>query len=654
MNSNDWEAKTAVILFYVIAFILLLMATNAFAERRFFIERPSLGLGLSYKFEEDERTGPDITTMETTETYTEKLEIETEGWFYHPALLTYTLRLSPEWEQIVQESNESEKRTSRTFLQGYFTEFTFLQFKPYTLRLFANRQTSTLESAFAQRAKTDSDTYGGALMLKYRALPTILTYNHLKSAQSGFFTSDEDRDEFRMDMRHNSEKSGDTVLNASYIDSAKTTQGIPATTEAMSAFLNNSYNVTKDKKMLLNSSLNYREILSNFIKNTGYSLSESLLWRHTRNLSTNYTIHYDKNEDAEFSAEKRSAGFNLTHLLYENLTTSINIDGSSSEFTGGSEDFYGGGVNFNYNRKIPWGTLNINTGYDYRLVNRDITQNFLDIRDESHFLTDGVIALLANEHVVIDSIAITDATGTIVYIKDVDYRIEEIDFSVRISRTTFGGIANGQEVLVDYQYLSNPAFDYSTFGQSYGINLNLWSVWRVFYRFNRSEQKFISGTPPDTLTDDSIHTAGTELNWKWSATRLELEDRQTTNIPTRKWQAEETITARYGRSIFLSLSGHYGVLKFKETDEDEKFYGVNSNIQLITSRQSRLTFQGFEDRTSGPAKDITNSGFLSNFEWFYGIWRAGISYKFLNERDEIFNETRRNHYVLFEVKRMLF
>lgn len=653
MNSNEREAKIAIILFYVITFILL-MGNNVFAERRFFIERPSLGLGLSYKFEEDERTGPDITTKETTEAYTEKLEIETGGWFYHPALLTYTLRLSPEWEQTVQESNESEKRTSRTFLQGYFTEFTFLQFKPYTLRLFANRQTSTLESTFAQRAKTDSDTYGGILMLKYSVLPTVLTYNHLKSIQSGFFTSDEDRDELRMDMRHNSEKRGDTVLNASYIESTKTTQGIPTSTEAQNAFLNNSYNIIKDKKMLLSSSLNYREIQNNFIKSTGYSLSESLLWRHTRNLSTNYTIHYDKNEDAEFSTERSSTGFNLTHLLYENLATSVNMDGSSSEFTGGSEDFYGGGVNFNYNRKIPWGTLNINTGYDYRLVKRDITQNFLDIRDESHFLTDGVLTLLANEHVVINSIAVTDTTGTIVYIKDVDYRIEEIDFSVRINRTTFGGIANGQEVLIDYKYLSNPAFDYSTTGQSYGVNLNLWSIWMIFYRFNRSEQKFISGPPPDTLIDDSIHTAGTELDWKWSTTKLEFEDRQTTNIPTRRWRAEETITARHGRRVFLSVSGHYGVLKFKDTDEDEKFYGVNSNIQLITSRQSKLTLQGFEEKISGGIRDVVNSGFSSNFEWFYRIWRVGISYKFLNERDEIFNETRRNHYVLFEIKRTLF
>ena len=652
MNSDEWKAKRAIILFYVVAFILL-MASNAFAERRFFIERPSLGLGLSYKFEEDEREGPDIKTEKTTETYTEKLEIGTEGWFYHPALLIYTLRLFPEWEQTIQQSDGLEKRTSRTFLQGYFTEFTFLQFKPYTLNLFANKQTSTLESSFAQRSRTESDTYGGTLMLKYRILPTIINYNHLKSIQTGFFTSDEDRDEFRISMRHD-KKLGDTRLDASYIDSVTTTNGVPIRSEAKNAFLNNFYYITKDNNILLSSGLIYRDTQNNLIKSTGYGLSENLHWRHRKNLSTNYSIRYDKDTSGEFSADKKSGEFNLTHLLYENLTTSMNVDGSSSEFTGGSEDLYGAGLNLNYKRGIPVGTLNINIGHDYKMTKRDITQNFLQVIDESHTLMDAVVTLLTNKNVVIDSIVVTDTTGTTVYIENVDYTVTEVDSFVRISRTAFGGITNGQGVLIDYRYFSNPAFDYSTTGQSYGVNLNLWSVWMVSYKFNSSKQKFISGTPPDTLTDDSIHTAETELNWKWTTTSLQFEDRQTTNIPTTRWRVQETLAIKYDRRIFLSLSGHYGELKFKDTGEDEIFYGFNSNVQLVTSRRSRLTLQGFKDKISGALKKNTSLGFSSNFEWFYGIWRMGISYRFLNERDDIFNETHRNNYILFEIKRTLF
>ncbi|MEK7307540.1 MAG: hypothetical protein AAB089_00530, partial [Nitrospirota bacterium] len=150
------------------------------------IERPKLGLGFSYEFEEDERTGPDIKRDDTTQTLSERLDIETEGWVYHPALMIYTLRLSPQWEQLSHQYDETDKKTSKTFLQGYFTEFTFLQYKPYTFRIFANRQLSTLTSSLAERSKTESDTYGAVLMLKYKILPTTIDYNHEESSQEGF------------------------------------------------------------------------------------------------------------------------------------------------------------------------------------------------------------------------------------------------------------------------------------------------------------------------------------------------------------------------------------------------------------------------------------------------------------------------------------
>ncbi|MBI5409917.1 MAG: TonB-dependent receptor [Nitrospirae bacterium] len=645
-------SKRALILLCIVIFTTS-SGGSVFAGRYFLIERPGLGLEFSYKFEKDERKSADVNREDTAAAFSERLDIETEGWVYHPALMTYTLRLAPEWKQLSERTDGEDKRASRSFLRGYFTELTFLQYKPYTLNIFADKQRSTLTSAFAARSETDTDSYGAGLMLKYEALPTNLTYRHLESAQTGFYTADNEADEIFLNMRHDKHL-GDTSLNASYKDSARTAQGVSVNTVAQNVTLQNYYNLTEDRRVALASGLGYRASHGDFTESTSYNLSEALNWRHRENLSTNYTARYDKNTTEASVTESKALGFDLTHLLYENLTTSLNTLGALSDFTGGRTGNYGAAVNFNYVRAIPWGTLNINAGYDYKITDQDIISDFIQVTDESVTLTDGVVTLLENERVDIDSIVITDNTGAIGYIKDIDYRVTGTDSFVRISRITGGGISSGQEVLVDYGYLSNPAFNYSTFSQSYGVNLNLRSAWRLFYRFNSAREEFISGLPPDELTDDTVHSAGTELEWKWSRTRLDFEDRRTTIMPTTRRQAEETVTLKPGEKLFFSISGNYGETEFKDTGEVEKSNGLRGTIQMAASKWSRLRLEGFRNKLSGQVQQTTDSGFSSTLEWFSGIWRGSISYRLLNAEDETANETFRNNYFLFEIKRTLF
>lgn len=645
---------SALILLGLIILVFLTVET-AYARKNFMVERPKLGLRFSYEFEKDERSGPDINTEGESMTFAEGLDIETEGWAYHPALAIYTLRLSPEWEQVSERSDGSDKTSAQTFLQGYFTEITLLQYKPYTLRLFARKQMSTLESSFAQRSKSESSIYGSTLLLKYRILPTFVNYSHIESRQTGFFDTTNAKDDLSLDMRHD-QYLGDSNLKASYTDSSRTTRGVNVQTISQSASLQNYYKFTGDRKITLGTALGYRDVRGDFSESTGYNVSENILWKHRENLSTNYSLRYDKSESGTFTAESKDAGFSLTHLLYENLTTSINTSASSSQFTGGSLNVYRGGVNFNYTRKIPWGNIRVTTGVDYKQTEQDITLDYLQITDEAVTLTDGTITLLANKNIDVASIVITDNNipPSVFYVKDADYRITTRGSFVRISRIAGGGINSGDTVLVSYRYISNPAFDFSLFGQSYGISLDLWSAWRTYYSFNRSTQRFISGVEPDELSDDSVHTAGTSLEWKWSRTTLEYKDLQTTNTPTESWHIEEAITLRPNQRLSLNLFIGSGTTKFKDTVEEETFNSIRGNIHVLVASNSRFTLEGFRNETSGSVEKTTDTGVLSTYEWSYGIWVINLSYRFSNEEDDISQETYKNQYVLCRINRSLF
>jgi len=630
------------------------MGGRIYAAEFFFIERPKLGLRFSYEFEEDERRG-NINREDSSSTFSEGFDVETNGWLYDPAFVVYKLKLSPEWEQRFQQNEGLDRRTTKTNLQGYHTELTFLQYKPYTLNIFANKKTSTLLSEFAQRSKIESDTYGATLSLKYSILPTTLNYQRQESVQIGFFTTDTERDDLRLSMRHY-KHFGDTRFEASYTDSTQTTFGSPINTTLENITLQNTYNLTEDKRAVLNSGLRYMDAKSDFIKTTGFGISEGLQWRHKENLTTDYSIRYDKTDTDTFKIESTTGVFNLRHRLYENLTTLLSLRGFSSQFTGGEEITYGGGIDLNYQRKIPLrGMLNITIGHNYKITERAVTANLIQVTDESVTLTDGTATLLGNENVDIDSIVVTNVNRDFTYKRDEDYRITQVDSFVRITRIpTSYNITNGQSVLVSYRYFINPAFDYSFYSQSYGINITFWSSWRTYYRFVSLKQGFLSGIPPDKLTDDNIHTAGTELQWKWSTIRLEFEDKQVVNVPTKRWRAEEDIILRPGDKLFLNLSGNYGTIKFKDTGDVERFNGIRANIQRLVSVWGKFTLEGFTNKISGNLEKNTETGFLSIFEWAYGIWSGNLSYRFVNEKNYISQDSIKKHYMLFEIKRALF
>jgi len=627
---------------------------NASAEyggRNYSIARPQLALDLSYDFESEKREGPYIAEENDSHALKERVDLQTSGWGYHPAFLTYTVGLSPEWEQTTETPDPGRRNTRNSFLLGYSFDLTFLPEKPYTLNLFGRRQRSVLTSSLAARSETESDTYGATLMLKSRVLPTTLGYIHTTLDQTGFFDSEESRDEIRLQTRHE-EKSNDTNLAATYTAVDRTSLGTTINTENFFGGVQNSYRITPDNRILLNSNLTYRWSESNFFSSSGITMSEYLNWRHAKNFRTNYNIMHTRDSAGESSIDTTSASAGFSHLLYENLTTSGSLNARNSSQ---GEDTYGGDLNFNYQRRIPWGTLYASTGHDYKVTTRSVGEVFLHVIDESHILRTGEVTLLNNKNVDIPSIVVTSADRSIVYLLDTDYRIEILGTSVRISRIPLGAIADGQPVLVNYTYLSNPAFDDATYAQSYGVGLYLWSAWRIDYRYSNSKQDFLSGIPPDVLNETTTQTLDTDLAWRWTTTRLTWEDTESTaGVSLRWWRASENLSFRPGDEVFLALSGNYGETTLKETNSVEKFFGFGSQLQWRWSNWSKLSIEGSYAKTDGTSNRTVDKAAAARLEWVYGIWSGEFSYRFLNEEDRIGDQSRNRHSAYAAIKRTLY
>jgi hypothetical protein len=630
------------------------LTPRGYTSRYFHAERPRLGLGLSYEFEEERREGPGTDTKDQSQEFKERLAIETRGWAYHPALLKYTLRFEPEWSQSIEDRDPGPSDSDNVYLPGYFADATILDPKPYTFYLFGSRTNSVFRSAFAASSDVTTDSYGGDLRLKYKILPTTLGYTHVDLDQSGFFDRQDVRDDYRLSARNLSGKSN-TSLNAIYSDSEQTNEGNTTNLKTSNGTLQNIFDIAGNRKITLNSILTYRYSDTDFSDSSGVRWNENLSWRHTDKLRTDYDFSYDRSETGDFDRDITSLGAQLTHLLYENLTTTLGGNATFNDFSGGQENSYGPRLDLLYQRKIPWGNLSLNSGWNYRITTREGEDTLVPVIDEPQTLFTGVVTLLDNDQVNLNSpITVTDITGTRIFVENQDYRLIPRDSFVQIERNVSGDIADGQTVLVDYFFFSDPAFDDALFSQIYGIQFYLWKALTLSYRYQKIDQDILSGPTPNSTVDDTTHAAEMQYDVRWSNTQLTFEDIDSSSrVSSRRWRAQQTFTFRPWRPLFFNIRGFYQQTEFKDRNDTEDFYGLRSKLVWTPVRWCRFELEGFHDKVSGDTQERTQTGLNADLNLNYRIWNGNISYDFLKLEDENSNEKRISQTLLFEIIRII-
>jgi len=618
------------------------------------METPKLGLGFIYEFNNEKQTGPDINYQSERSEFRERLSVESNGWIYHPAFCEYDFDVRPEWTQRT-EDNGTEKGSKNAFLQGYFLRTTFLPYKPYSLTLFGSKDNIPSSSAFSQVSDTNIDSYGANLNFSYSLLPTSLTYIHRRLDQTGFYNSQDESDRWQLRSNHRKGNSN-TQLNAEYEERMYISGGFPSDINSLNSSIANTYNL-EDRKISFRSYLSQRLRDQNSVKNSATQFLENINWDHRENLESNYVFLYNRNTSGDIFNETKNIGAGLSHRLYENLTTNLSGDIFKKDFTGGNENSYIGDLYFNYLRPIPWGNLGLNMGFNYRHRSSTFDEDFIPVIDEPQILTGLTFTFLDNKFIDIGSLKVTNIDRTRVYIKDLDYEVDEINFFVRIRRLIGSGIADGEQVLVSYNYLATtPSYDDSTFGQTYGFNLDLWSTLLLSYLYRHSKQKILSGIPPDDLEDDTVHTAKIELLWRFTDTIFSYENAdRTAGNSTEMWQVDEVLTFRPATKLFFKLTGTLGHLEFKKgIDETQDSYGFGFNIDWIPVIWGKIGLAGSHYVISGDSTKTEDTAITAILEMSYSIWNGSLRYSYLIRKDNIVDETREINNIIFEVIKVNF
>jgi len=619
-------------------------AQAAYRGRNFSMDRPRVGGEIAYRFDSEERSGPFVVAArQDNQLLSERIDIETQGWIYHPALVTYTARLSPEWRQRQTTSGGSSASRSTETLLGYDIRLTVLPYKPYTVNLFARQQSSVFSASLAPQTEMDNSTLGATLHLKSKLLPTRLLVQHATVDQTGFYEARETRDEFRLNSRHRAQNHDSRFeLAQTAHERTQLPAGTTMRTENLFWTLQNNYRFSRPGRYLV-SSLNYNQSRSNGSEYTSLNLNESINWRHSKRLTSFYGYQFMQTGSNGQTIDQNSVNAGLAHSLYENLSTSVGASASSGSQ---GDSSYGGNVNFNYQRRIPGGSIRASLGQDYRI--RHPAQGVFHVLQETLSVPIGGTQFLTNRNVVAGSVRVTDLGGSPQFLG--------LDYDLQTIGTTLG-IINRKGVpftfVISYDY-QNPTYASATHGQSFGVGVSLGSTWRLDYRYSHAREDFLSGIPPAVLGEDTRHTIDSDLKWRWSTTRFLYESNESTlGVSMKRWRVEENVVYRPNVDNFYSAGVHFGQMKLQNQAGADQFQGVSASWQRIISSRSRGRLEAMYNINDGTVVKTRDMGVAASWEWIYGIWRADATYRFLDQQDQVSGQSRKRHSFFVGLNRSL-
>ncbi len=632
-----------------IMLLTMLGPHSAFAKIDYLVERPVIKLSLEYQKKDETRSAPDIgLRSEQTDTFWQRLELESRGWLYHPDLLLFSFGLEPQWKQQDTAASDAFFRSDNDNFLGYFLDAHVLRQKSHSFKLFLRQSRNEFNSTLSPDNISETDIARTVWIIKNKLFPTTVTVEKNDTTFDDFFSSRDDSNIFRIESKYVSDKHQLNLLSE-YVDQLREidVQRI----DAKRSLLNmNSHYMFSDSTRLT-STIFTLDSQSDVSDSRSFLWSERLMLQHRPKLRSEYTARFDSRKNNNFHSDTQFLSGALEHQLYENLTTRIDLYTSKDDFDNGEIDVSEADLDLRYRRKIPVGMLAITGGYAYRVEDNNIDATSSQILNESHVLVGTAQEFLAKSNIDVSSVIVTDITKTTIYVQGIDYFLGVVGESVVIERGLFGGISDGETVLVDYVFATQFPFKSDRRSARFGINLDLWQILRLHYNFSRVKEDLISGIRPSDLSDDRIQRVGASLRWRWSTTTAEYERRETIRTPLTRRQIQQAFVFRMSRAMSFGASASYSETDFKDTGSDTQTVGIAGNLRWDMGRWGRFEVEAFSRDIDGESQQINSDGLISRWSVRYGDWSGFVRYEDIDEMDDLTLQFRDRRLVTVHISR---
>jgi len=571
-----------------------------------------------------------------TRNYLGEALLKTQNYLWHPNFLIFDLGFS--YQPIYRKDRflVFPVRTESHSIQQRSARATLFQKKPLSLSANYRFQKDFINRDLLINIESFRETVGFNLRFSNRFLPFNFRYskslwrekeietNRVFSSKRNIFSAEINKSFFKKDQNNLSYSR--EFYNRIYANSISVQNTI------QNLLLKNRVNFRLSKPSYFMSNIwAYRQRGDdNFDKLQSFqNLSLGLPKSFKFNVIYNYTF-FDQ-RTLQYNQHRASA--RLIHQLFLSLWSQVGVDYFILKQTAYRENIPTLEASFNYQKKIPTGKLYLNYSYRKRYEKRIGEPINVRVLDEEITLSDDQTTLLKNPNVDLNSIVVTDITGTLIYQEFFDYIIIPRGNYVQIKRVPGGQIENGMTVYVDYVYAQTGSYQFTTIGRNYGARLEIFkNHLQLYYNIFEQDYENIKLQNNRILQYIQKYTYGGEIYSKVFTAGLEIEDFQSNIVPYFQRRYFVTIAGTFYRDFDLSLTANYRRLELLDANEIQKLADLTGKLNIRLSRTSNIRLSGSFQKNRGKGLDLDLAIAKAEFNIKYRQLIYSMGYEIYNQR----------------------
>jgi hypothetical protein len=578
---------------------------------------PRAALELLYRRQNDSREGGyDGDTPYQEDRFEETLQLSTTAAIYHPNLvdlsLSGTFGLCQTW---FDRDGVAESETG--MIREWDVSSAFLRKEPVGLTLYSRQRRGLLDREFGPSVDNTVTTSGGILDLRSEWLPTRLEYSHVVEDQAAggdvpgynltqntatWHTDYRPSDRQELSWDYSQVWKHESPGNASEV--AFDTRDLA---------LLHTLQLGEDDRVRLDSAVrDFRQAGDWGRRQTSWE--ENLFVRHAEPFSTRYRYALEQHSFGAVDETQQTAETSFIHRLHESLTThgTLGLKDRQRGAAGGSFETYGL-LASDYRKRIPFGllTVGLSAGLN-RQENDALSAPTQVINSQATFNDAGPITLIGAQ-IIPASVVVTDLTGLMTYVPDIDYTLTAVGDHIELKRIIGGRILDGQRVRIDYQLGPAPANTTTTATESVGVRYDLQrgilNGLGVYARYATQDQTIDSDSRlPLTPNRYDDATVGADYRvWRLTFV-LEHRNHDSTIVPF----SSDRLSARYAQRLdhgtTFHLNGAYTLTDYPDSSNKVDLLTLGTAVQhQLTERlnaSASLLWRDEQDQLVGNTRGL--------------------------------------------------
>ncbi|MBI5388271.1 MAG: hypothetical protein HZA90_26705 [Verrucomicrobia bacterium] len=569
--------------------------------------------------------------------------VKSSGSFYHPNLLRYDLHVdgSYGWGQQETKSGVSVERREMQYLGLFMGNATMFGNKPFATSVFGNYDHTHRDYDFFSRVTVDSWRYGARSGYSEGPVPVSVSYLHRDEDISGLATPSVAKEDSFVLNAMNQRDAGASTFNYTFDQYSRTDLDRVGEGADHTLALSDSENFGSYKQHRLQTSASYTRRESDILPSDQFNAQANLSSEYRHNLNSYFDANYDHYRQSAFSSDSVGLQAQLSHRLYESLTTTLMADGSDYEASDGVFDGYtrryGGGLGLNYTKRLGRSSrLNIGNSVHVDHIEQN---NLSTVRNERHTFN-----LAGLDSFFLDQINVTEATIVVTdvndnlpgYVRGVDYEIGHDGPRTLIQRLSGSRIPAGATVLVDYESVPTPAGSYESLTEAFHVRLDLWdNLWSLYGRLtlfrNNAEERL-------RIQQVASYAVGTEVAWHGLRAGAEYEIYDSTLSSYNSARLFQSVNFKLDSMSSLGLHFSETWTEYVDANRSEENYRFIARYSIVFSSRFSANVEGGVAFRRGAFVEQDLATLRPGIEWRAGKTsvKAGydFEYELLQSREE--------------------